>query len=76
MAKVEIRSEVTGKVWKIEASLGDQLREDDTILVLESMKMEIPIESGYDGKLVELLVKEEDLVEEDQLVAILDISER
>ena len=72
MPSIEIRSEITGKVWKVEASPGDQLQEDDIILILESMKMEIPIEAGHKGTLTEVLVKEDEQVEEDQLVAILD----
>ncbi len=70
MARHEILSEVTGNVWKIEASVGDQLNEEDVIMILESMKMEIPVEAPVTGKLVELLVKEEDAVEEDQVLAV------
>lgn len=72
MAKVEVTTEVTGNVWKIEASAGDQLAEEDVIMILESMKMEIPIEAPCAGTLVELLVKEEDAVDEDQVVAIVE----
>ena len=72
MARVDITSEVTGNVWKIEASVGDRLSEEDTILILESMKMEIPVEATCDGTLVEILVAEEDAVEEDQVVAIIE----
>ena len=72
MAKVEIASEVTGNVWKISAQIGDVLAVDDTILILESMKMEIPVEATCAGTLVELKVKEEDQVNEDQVVAVID----
>ena len=72
MARLEITSEVTGNVWKIEAAVGDQLDEEDVIMVLESMKMEIPIEASSGGRLVELLVKEEDAVDEDQVVAVIE----
>ena len=72
MANVEITSEVTGNVWKIEAKIGDVLAVDDTILILESMKMEIPVEATCAGTLVELKVKEEDQVDEDQVVAVID----
>jgi acetyl-CoA carboxylase biotin carboxyl carrier protein len=72
MARVEITSEVTGNVWKIQAKVGDQLAEEDVIMILESMKMEIPIEASSAGKLVELLVKEEESVNEDQVVAIIE----
>ncbi len=72
MAKIEVKSEITGKVWKIETKPGDMLVEDDPILILESMKMEIPIMAPTDGKLIEILVAEEDTVEEEQVIAIMD----
>lgn len=72
MAKIDVKSEITGKVWKLEAKLGDTLEEDDPILILESMKMEIPVAAPCAGKLVEVLVAEEDTVEEDQVVAVME----
>lgn len=72
MAKQEIESEVTGNVWKVEKSVGDKVSAEDTIMILESMKMEIPVEAPCAGTIVELLVKEEDAVEEDQVVAIIE----
>lgn len=72
MAQVEVKSEITGKVWKIETKVGDKLEEDDPILILESMKMEIPIMAPADGTLVEILVAEEDAIEEGQTVALFD----
>lgn len=72
MAKVEVRSEVTGNVWKIECEVGDQIDAEATIMILESMKMEIPVESPAAGRLVALLVKEEDAVDEDQVVALVE----
>jgi acetyl-CoA carboxylase biotin carboxyl carrier protein len=72
MAKQEIESEVTGNVWKVEKSVGDKVETEDTIMILESMKMEIPVEAPCAGTIVELLVKEEDAVEEDQVVAVIE----
>ena len=72
MAKVEVTAEVTGNVWKIEASIGDNLDIEDNIMILESMKMEIPVEAPCRGILIELCVKEEDNVDEDQVIAILE----
>ena len=72
MAKIEVTSEVTGNVWKIQAKVGDVLAEEDVIMILESMKMEIPVEAPVAGKLVELLVAEEDSVDEDQVVAVIE----
>ena len=72
MAKIEVTSEVTGNVWKVQAKVGDLLAEDDVIMILESMKMEIPVEAPVAGKLVELSVAEEDIVGEDQVVAVIE----
>jgi acetyl-CoA carboxylase biotin carboxyl carrier protein len=72
MAKIEVASEVTGNVWKVQAKVGDVLAEEDVIMILESMKMEIPVEAPVAGKLVELLVAEEDSVDEDQVVAVIE----
>ena len=72
MAKIEVTSEVTGNVWEIQAKVGDVLAEEDAIMILESMKMEIPVEAPVAGKLVALLVAEEDSVDEDQVVAVIE----
>jgi acetyl-CoA carboxylase biotin carboxyl carrier protein len=68
----EVKSEITGKVWKIEAKPGDRIDADDPILILESMKMEIPVAAPFDCVLVELLVSEEDAVAEGQPVAVVE----
>ncbi|HAT29130.1 MAG TPA: acetyl-CoA carboxylase biotin carboxyl carrier protein subunit [Gammaproteobacteria bacterium] len=72
MAKIEVTSEVTGNVWKLQAKVGDVLAEEDVIMILESMKMEIPVEAPVAGKLVELSVAEENSVDEDQVVAVIE----
>lgn len=72
MARIEVKSEITGKVWKIEASVGAVLDEDDPIIILESMKMEIPVAAPKACRVVELRVAEEDPVAEDQVVAIVE----
>ena len=72
MFKQEVRSEVTGKVWKIEVEVGATVTPDDPILIVESMKMEIPVLSERVGKLVEILVAEGDAVEDGQVVAIVE----
>ena len=72
MARIEIQSEVTGKVWKVEAPVGTTVQEDDPILIIESMKMEIPVMATEGGSVVELLVSEGDAVEDGQVVAILE----
>jgi len=70
--KIEVVSDVAGKVWKIETKVGDALAAEDTIMILESMKMEIPVETEQAGKLVELLVAEGDPVDEGQPVAVIE----
>ena len=73
MAIVEVKTEITGNVWKIVASVGDALAEDDPILILESMKMEIPVAAPEDGRLVEILVAEGDVAKEGQVVARIEV---
>jgi acetyl-CoA carboxylase biotin carboxyl carrier protein len=73
MARREVQSEITGRVWKIEARPGDRVAVDQAIIILESMKMEIPISAPAAGRVAEVCVTEKDLVEEGQIVAVLDI---
>ena len=73
MADIKVQSEITGKVWAIEASVGDSLEEEDTIIVLESMKMEIPIVAPQNGSLKKILVAEGAPIMEGQDVAIMEI---
>ncbi len=69
MAIVDVKTDITGNVWKIVAEVGADLSEDDPILILESMKMEIPVAAPEDGKLVEILVAEGDVATEGTVVA-------
>jgi acetyl-CoA carboxylase biotin carboxyl carrier protein len=69
---MKVVAEVAGKVWKIEAQPGAQLAADDTILILESMKMEIPVVAPRAGRLAELRVKEGDALNEGDVVALLE----
>lgn len=72
MARMDVQSEVAGSVWKLVAEPGATLQAGEAILILESMKMEIPVEAPVAGKLLELCVGEEDPVEEGQVVAVLE----
>jgi acetyl-CoA carboxylase biotin carboxyl carrier protein len=72
MATLDVVSEVTGTVWKLEAEIGQQLAEDDILLIIESMKMEIPLLAPEPGRLLEILVAETDTVSEGQLLARLE----
>jgi biotin carboxyl carrier protein len=68
----EVKAELVGNVWKVEAQAGDQVQEDDVLLVLESMKMEIPVMAPVSGTVRELRVKEKDVVKEGQILAVID----
>jgi acetyl-CoA carboxylase biotin carboxyl carrier protein len=72
MPKQTIRSDVTGTVWKVVAQAGTVLQADDTIMILESMKMEIPVVAPEAGRVLELLVAEGAPVREGQDLAVFD----
>ena len=73
MTQTTIRSEIAGMVWSIEAREGEAIAADDPILILESMKMEIPVLAPEAGKLLRILVKRGDDVREGQHLATLDV---
>ncbi len=72
MAASEVKADITGLVIRIEAKLGDTLAQDDAIVILESMKMEIPVPAPRGGILLEVLVAEGDTVSEGDVVAVID----
>ena len=72
MSNLPIEAEVTGNVWKIEKNIGDRVEAEDVIMILESMKMEIPAPAPADGKVVEITVAEGVAVEEGQVLAIVE----
>ncbi len=72
MPQVKVESEVTGKVWKIETQVGDAVSEGDILMIMESMKMEIPVECPVAGTVKELLVSKDDSVDEDQVIAVIE----
>lgn len=65
----EIKATMSGSVWKVEVKENDEVREDDVLVILESMKMEIPIESTEDGIVDSLKVSEGDFIQEDDTIA-------
>ena len=69
MSTTDVISTVAGKVWKLEAAPGKSVGADRPVLILESMKMEIPLYSQIEGRVVEILVEEGDEVAEGQIVA-------
>ena len=68
----EVKAELVGNVWKVVAAAGDDVEEDDVLVILESMKMEIPVTAPRRGKVKELRVNEGDVVKEGQVVAVLE----
>ncbi|HZN17154.1 MAG TPA: biotin/lipoyl-binding carrier protein [Micromonosporaceae bacterium] len=68
----EIRAEMVANVWKVVASAGDAVSEGDTLVILESMKMEIPVVSESDGVITKMAVHEGDVVQEGDLIAIVE----
>jgi acetyl-CoA carboxylase biotin carboxyl carrier protein len=68
----EVKAELVGNLWKIVTEVGQQVEEDDTLMILESMKMEIPITSPITGMVKEILVAEGDVVQEGQTVAVVE----
>ena len=72
MARHEVESEVTGNVWKVLLEEGATVAAGDVIVILESMKMEIPVEAPVAGTVTEICVVAEDQVEEDQLIAVVE----
>lgn len=72
MAEIKVVSEITGTVWKIEMSPGEKVAEDDIIMILESMKMEIPVIAADAGVLKEIVIEEGANVAEGQTLAIIE----
>jgi len=67
-----VEAQITGNVWKIEKAVGDAVETEDVILILESMKMEIPVEAPVPGRLAEIRVREGENVEEGAVLAVIE----
>ena len=72
MAEVKVTSDMSARVWKIEVAAGDRVQAGDTLLVLEAMKMEMPVEAPSAGVVKQILVTEATTVEEGQVLVVLD----
>jgi len=68
----EIEAHITGTVWKIEVSVGDTIEEGDTVVILESMKMEMPVEAEDEGTVKEIVVSEGQAVSEGDTLIVLE----
>ncbi|HVA61690.1 MAG TPA: biotin/lipoyl-binding carrier protein [Mycobacteriales bacterium] len=67
----EIRAEMVANVWKVVVAAGDQVEDGDTLVILESMKMEIPVVAESSGTVQELRVAEGDVVQEGDVIAVI-----
>ena len=72
MAGTKVFSDIAGKVWKIEAPAGTRIAQEETVLVLESMKMEIPVGAPCAGTVAEIYFKEGEVVAEGDVVAVIE----
>ena len=68
----DIEAHITGTVWKIECQVGDEIEEGDTVVILESMKMEMPVEAEDAGKVAEIRVEEGQSVSEGDVLVVLE----
>tara|TARA_R110000751_G_scaffold21133_2_gene61086 strand:- start:5262 stop:5483 length:222 start_codon:yes stop_codon:yes gene_type:complete len=72
MTVINIESELTGNVWKILVKEGDKVAEGDTLLILESMKMEIPLMATDSGSVKEIKVSEGEVLSEGAIAIVLE----
>ena len=68
---IEVKAELVGSVWKIVTKPGDIVAEDQTLLILESMKMEIEVAAPRAGTVMEIRVSEADVVKEGQVLVVM-----
>jgi acetyl-CoA carboxylase biotin carboxyl carrier protein len=68
----DIEAHITGTVWKIEVKVGDDVSEGDTVVILESMKLEMPVEAEDDGKVAEIKCEEGQSVSEGDVLVVLE----
>ena len=68
----DVEAHITGTVWKIECEVGQSVAEGDTLLILESMKMEMPVEAEDDGTVKEIVCSEGQSVSEGQTLVVLE----
>ena len=68
----EVEAHITGTVWKIECEVGDEIDEGDTVVILESMKMEMPVEAEDEGRVAQVLCQEGQSVSEGDALVVLE----
>ena len=68
----DVQAHITGTVWKVEVGVGDEIDEGDTVVILESMKMEMPVEAEDPGTVREIRCEEGQSVQEGDVLVVLD----
>jgi len=71
---VDIEAPLTGNIWKILVSEGQTVEPGDTLIIMESMKMEINVDTLFPGIVTKIMVQEEDAVQAEQVLVVLDDS--
>ncbi len=69
---IDVEAHITGTVWKIEVEVGDEVSDGDTVVILESMKMEMPVEVEDDGKVAKINCEEGQSVQEGDVLVVLE----
>ncbi len=68
----EVEAQIAGNLWKIEKAVGDAVEAEDVIMIIESMKMEIPVEAPCAGTIREIRVEEGEMIEEGAILALIE----
>ena len=68
----DVEAHITGTVWKVECKVGDTIAEGDTVVILESMKMEMPVEAEDEGRVSEIRCEEGQAVSEGDVLVVLE----
>jgi acetyl-CoA carboxylase biotin carboxyl carrier protein len=68
----DVEAHITGTVWKVEVAVGDKVEEGDTVVILESMKMEMPVEAEEPGTVSEIRCEEGQSVQEGDVLVVLE----
>jgi acetyl-CoA carboxylase biotin carboxyl carrier protein len=68
----QVKAHITGTIWKVKVGVGEAVDEGDTLIIIESMKMEMPIEASDPGKVLEVLCKEGQAVNEGDVLLVID----
>lgn len=69
---IEVEAQIAGNVWKIEKRVGDEVAAEEVLIIIESMKMEIPVEAPCAGRIAEIRVEEGENIEEGAVLAVIE----